>query len=1265
MSELLEITDKDIAELNDTDLRSLIGLLCEAECKKNRISTKAIQWGGPQDAPDDGIDVLVASDIQFPTGSYIPRSHVIFQSKVTDMTPALIRKEMKPSGQLRNSICELTKTGGAYIIVSGHSLEAKRYNPRLAEMKKIIGELDIMFDYYHGGRIASWVRENPSIVLWVRQRSKRPIFGWKAYADWTLNLGNGETYILDQDCRLIDKRNGNSLEMTIESGISEMRNLLSQSGNYLRLTGLSGVGKTRLAQALFDENIGSEFLNKSIAIYTDISFEPTPSPQNLVEQLAAGQDRVILIIDNCTRKLHTDLVSKLKSQPHSISLLTIEYDVRDDLPDETGVFHLEPSSDQLIQKLILRSFPNIGELNAWKIADVSGGNARVAIALANTVKPGESIGHLRNNELFDRLFNQRNPENESLKNSAEILCLVYSYDIENSESESSELGILSRMSSIPAHTLFKHTVVLKERDLVQSRGKFRAVLPHAIANRLAIRGLALLTDSSINRYLLQEGNERMIRSFSRRLSYITDSERAQDIVKNWLAPDTGWMNDVSNLNEFGMSVFENLATIAPGYALAAIERATLLSDKFASRENRYFSRFVRLLRHIAYEEHLFVRSANVMATIALTEKVGENYDPIRRELCGMFQIIKSGTHAPLIVRLKVITQLWGSNNAIKQQLATELIDAALEAWHFQLSHNSTFGSRSHDFVASPQNADETRTWFIMVVEQCIQMFNDDTPFKAAVSNILASNLRGIWAKARLFDVVESICEQMIINEFWAHGWLKFLSIIRFDLKKESAELQQRLLCLEKLLQPKSLHDKLMTYFLTNARGVDLSFALLGDDKSNFKALFEIYERLGSELIKDHHTSSEIMPLLLCSENGNLFHLGRGLYWGAIEKQKTWNNLLSQYLKLPLLERKPILLKGWINRAFEENELYSDEILEQVLNTDGTKHLFFPLQASIPVSQSGMILLEQTFNDSELDSAEFKSLAYSLVNSTIPPEYLKSIVTRISRRPGGTQSAFEILYYKCSIIESGSTNDMTDELIDVGRSLLLELDLDVELRPEASYKVDVVVQKCFKGEDAFKSANEFSIKLIRLLRKAYGFSNHAASTLIELVKVQPICFLNALLEKPLPGEDVEWFISDSFEEYDPYLSLIPSELIIHWCNEDPNTRYKFIGGAMISFKGNEEASNLIWKPIFWKLLTSAPKIIEFLEATEDTLRPSAVTGSRANAYQARLPLFSELLDNSNKEISQWAQIKFNQWTLDVASARKFEEERYQHQNESFE
>ena len=1266
MSELLEITDKDIAELNDTDLRSLIGLLCEAECRKNGISTKAIQWGGPQDAPDDGIDVLVTSDIQFPMGSYIPRSNVIFQSKVTDMTAVLIRREMKPSGQLRESIRELAKTEGAYIIVSGHSLESKRYNQRIAEMRKIIGELGIVADYYHGGRIASWVRENPSTVLWVRQRSKRPIFGWKSYYDWTLNLGIGETYILDRDCRLIDKRERNGSAMTVGRGISSMRKLLSQSGSYLRLTGLSGVGKTRLAQALFDDSIGSGFLNKSTVIYTDISYEPTPSPQNLVEQLLARQDKALLIIDNCTPKLHADMVSKLKIQPHCISLLTIEYDVRDDLPDETGVFHLEPSSDQLIQKLILRRFPKIGELDAWKIADASGGNARVAIALANTVRAGESIGQLKNKELFNRLFNQRNVEDDSLKWSAEILSMVYSFDTEDIGSGFSELEVLSLMSGIPAKTLYKHTAKLRDRDLVQARGKYRAVLPHAIANELATAALEGITNSSINDNLLQEGNERLILSFTRRLSYIPDNEQAQDIVKNWLAPEIGWMTDVSSLNEFGMSVFENLATIVPEHALAAIERATLLSDKFASRENRSFSQFVRLLWHIAYDEHLFVRSAKVIADFALTEKLGENFCSVRRELEDLFHIDMSGTHASAKVRLKVISELWESNNALKQQLATELIDAAFEAWHFQPRRNPTFGSRSRDFGVSLQNPEEIENWFKEVVAQYTLMFNDNTLFKAKLKKNLSKKLRGIWTKARLFDLVESVCKEMTSEGFWGEGWLEILWIVRFDLKDEGIEFRQRTLNLEKTLRPKDLFEQLVAFFMSGARGIDIADVLLDENECGLEKLFKRYEGLGAKLAKDEETLEKLASRLLVTPNRDITHIGRGLYSAVARKKTAWNNLVLKYLALPSHERQSFMLKGWIIGAHAEGEKYSDQILEEILNAPELNHLLVPLQSAIPISLNGVKYLQQALENLEIHSREFEFLSYSIIDSNISPYDLTDIIKRILNRPNGSEAAFEILYYKCHVVKAGSANDITSELLAIGQQLLLGLDLSKELHWDGNYKISVVVQICFEGTPAFNLANEFTSKLMRLVRSEYGFQKRANGILKKIVKVQPICFLNSLLEKGIQNERLGWVgFYRNFEKYDTYLSTLSDDLLLSWCEADPSERYKLLGGAMINYEGVGEGSKLTWKPFFWKLVIGAPNLLALLDEVEETLKPSTAYVSRVEVYQDRLTLFSVLFDNPNEELSKWARFKFRQWTEEIATAMNSKEKYYQERNESFE
>src|SRR5262249_46176732 len=57
---MLEITPEDIAELDDADLRTLIGRLCEAELASRGLPVSSVTWGGDQRAADGGVDVRVA-----------------------------------------------------------------------------------------------------------------------------------------------------------------------------------------------------------------------------------------------------------------------------------------------------------------------------------------------------------------------------------------------------------------------------------------------------------------------------------------------------------------------------------------------------------------------------------------------------------------------------------------------------------------------------------------------------------------------------------------------------------------------------------------------------------------------------------------------------------------------------------------------------------------------------------------------------------------------------------------------------------------------------------------------------------------------------------------------------------------------------------------------------------------------------------------------------------------------------------------------------
>jgi len=192
----------------------------------------------------------------------------------------------------------------------------------------------------------------------VRNKVGRALQGWKPYENWA-NAPGGveEEYLFDDGLRLHDETSANCGILSVQDGLLRLRKVLSSPGSSVRLVGLSGVGKTRLVQALFDERTEEQTLAPALAIYTDISASPAPEPGAMAEQLIALRTKAVLIIDNCPPDLHRRLTKTCTQS--NVSLLTFEYDVRDDLPEETSVFKLEPASDELICKLLRKRFSHI------------------------------------------------------------------------------------------------------------------------------------------------------------------------------------------------------------------------------------------------------------------------------------------------------------------------------------------------------------------------------------------------------------------------------------------------------------------------------------------------------------------------------------------------------------------------------------------------------------------------------------------------------------------------------------------------------------------------------------------------------------------------------------------------------------------------------------------------------------------------------------------------------------------------------------------
>lgn len=1274
---IFEITGNDIAELNDTDLRNLIGMLCEADYRFSGMCVSGIRYSGHQDAKDGGIDVMVENENSPPDTSFVPRNISGFQVKKPSMSASDITSEMKPKGELRPKIKNIIKQQGAYIIASsGSSVTETAYDERINAMKEAVanesGHENLKVDFLDQGRIATWVRSHPSMILWVRNRIGREVQGWQPYGNWSnAPGGTEEDYILDEKLRLFDGTKPKDEGVSVTEGLSSLRQKLSVPGTSVRLAGLSGVGKTRLVQALFDDRIGSDALNSSMAFYTDMSDSPDPNPRTFAEQLLQTTERAIIIVDNCPPELHRKMAEVCTKVKSGISLLTVEYDVKDDIPEETQVFRLQTASIEVIKKIISTRYPYISQVDANAIADFSDGNARVAIALANTFKSGDTLSGFRDEQLFERLFWQRNGRDDDLLKAAEACSLLYSFEGTDTGA-SSELATLGKLVEKSADELFRHVKDLKDRDLVQSRSKWRAILPHAIANRLAKRALEAISKDKVHKTITCSDNERLIKSFTRRLSYLHDSDVAAEIVSEWLAAD-GWIGEaIFDLNEFGMEVLQNIAPVCPDKVLNIIEQAASDPEKgarFTSKENPKFGQFVKLLRHLAYEAKTFHRSASLIARFAVSENEEENNNSVRDYLKSLFFIYLSGTHASLEDRAEFIEELLSSDDIKMQELGLLGLDAALEAWHFSSHYEFSFGARPRDYGYYPRGQDILK-WYETFIKICTDhaLSNKPTAYKA--KKVLAGKMRGLWTKARAFDALESSVSAIRKTQSWNEAWISSNSILKFDSKGMPRDILERLHTLREALKPNDLENIARTHALTDQHFLwDLEDDFDDEDEDaskGFRRAEEKTREVGSMLAQDEAVLDKLLPELVSTRNSRLYNFGQGLGNGCSNKKGIWQKLHKQVVDTPEDKRHINLLCGFLSICAKDEPDTHDKILDEILYDDVLGRWLPIFQTTSQIDQKALKRLHDSLKRNKVDVGEYSHIAWGRVHESIEDDDLAGLLEEILQKENGYFPAAEIL--KMRFHQKKDPSLHSSKLLSVARATLAACDFSGGRRGHdlMDYDLGEIATVCLSEKGHAKEVKEICDNLYEAIVANRVYGSSLKKYMATLSEKQPLIFLESFLgNKEVSDFKRSRIFSSNFERGENPLNRISDQTLIDWCDEDPESRYPLIADALQPFEKCSETGNMVWRKVVYSLLEKAPDLKSILDNLTGSIRPGGWSGSLADILQTRLTLFEELKDHPNEEVRSWSKGQLSSLRREIEDIREWEDKRNRDINESFE
>ncbi len=1078
-------------------------------------------------------------------------------------------------------------------------------------------------DFYDRERLATWVNEYPGVAAWVRDRAGRPLFGWSGVGDWQ-GRGNNDRkpYLLNDNACLIDDSQRDGKRLTISEGIERLRHALRTPRQCIRLIGLSGVGKTRFVQVLFEHNVGNDPLDPSLAIYTDYSVETIPPARDMARDLIERRQPAILIVDNCNPATHSELARLCASSESEVSLITIEYDVRDDEPEHTDVFRLESASTEVVTDWIKQTFPDVSQVDGERIARFSDGNFRVAGALARTIRKGQTLGNLRDRSLFERIFHQGRAPDRQLLRDAEDLSLLYSIEGEDI-SEEGELARVSAIRGVGAGPLFEALVEMRERGVVQARGRFRAILPQAIANALAEDALKRTPPSVFDQFCA-DLPERMLTSVSRRLGYLHDSEIAQSTVARWLRSD-GPLGNLFASRGNGFQIVNNIAPVAPELVL------TRLEEELALREGPMSSSWASLIKAIGYEPQLFDRVITLLAHSAAREPESNNLSSAHSTFSDFFHIQLSGTQALPEQRRAAIRRLALSDDENFRKSAQIALRALLKSNHFIASSSHDFGARPRDWGWRPKINQEAWDWF----QQAIVLALELAPEREARA-FLAEEARDLWRYSGCRDALDRAATVFLQTRPWIEGWISLRAALRFDGQHMPVDVRARLEQLIERLKPTDLLNQARAVILNSVPGGDgWDFADGEDDQNDAQTTSEKVDRMAHEigraLAHDAGSRAKFLPEALVAPHAmRAFECGRGLAESAEDLSKLWTEIATAYEVADPKLRDPRLLRGFIRGARTRDSGFTSLALDQAIDDPHLASILPYLQGGASIDTIGIARLRRAIAKGVLKAPNFVGIMNGSVSNS-PSDELASLLKDIATLEGGNEIAVEILHMHL-FRHRDETAQRSPCLVSRARELLVHADFS-KGGPMGDLGASTVMLMCLGGDEAEATAKKVSENLCAALDRFHVSSHSLSHSFEALLKTQPFVTLDVFLLSPAPHGlrsrfDLHFNMGVSLERIEP-------ALLQAWADRDPRVCYPLLGSCLSMFLSkNGERGNGI-SPLFLTMLDCAPDKAAFLGEFWDRVHPQSWGGSLAHILlQRKSTMLARLENHADAAVRAW-------------------------------
>lgn len=1231
MTKPFTIESTHIKLLDEQQLTELLNRLLQCECVQHGIAQRSSEVALNIKRADGGEDGRISWNEGPEFTNFIPNRLTLFQNKATSSSlgPAKyaneIVKDSNPN-ELKPKVEEIFEQAGTYIFFTNQEINHQDMQLRIDAVRNRLREFNKTYAdscqilIYEASQIAKWVNNFvPAIVAvqhWVGIPFER---GLKTYELWSEHAYLNKLPFIDVDSR-----------KEISDALSEE---IIQPKSSVRIMGLSGLGKTRLAFRIVQENKNI----RELTVYIDANY--VGKIDGLVADWVSLGLKAIVIVDNCDFKLHKSLEREVYREGSQLSLLTLDYNL-ETVSSDTRTYHLQPMATEEIKLLINPLYKDqISDLD--RIAVFAQGFPQMAVLIAEArLNDDPKVGELTDDDLVDRLLWTRDATKDPDK--LKILQFCSLFDVFGIDNEvEKQIEFIAKSIDINIDKVYACIHEYTERGLIDRRGRFGQVVPKPLAIRLAGKWWSE-TREKRQLELLKDLPDEMVQAFCDqvgKMDFHTDVKKLTEELCGLQGP-FGQAEVILSVR--GSMLFRAFVNVNPEHTSRALYQVfeNLDQNQLIEIDGDVRRNLVWALEKLCFHADEFPESAWCLFLLALAENESwsNNATGIFAQL---YNVYLSGTAAQPHIRFELLNRILD----LKQQEADLIILNALAA-SVNTSGTTRTAGAEYQGAGAPLKEWEPKIWndifdfWQNAFDLLMTLLERGVAQKQKVIEVVGESIRGFVWRGRI-EMMDTIIQKVIFLN--GPYWPSAVDSIKQSLAYDITEMPEDLATNTKKVLEQWLE-------LLNPEDAELSHKLRilvlnppwepreNKDGKYVDAATENAREL-ARIISVEELLPEIDILLEQGEQRQSFPFGQQL---AQEVQDV-NIIIDKALEQIIGCEQPNInfLKGLFSGTF----MFSSEEWQRQLDklTDEKLIYLYPeLLLSGQVLEQHFDTLFELIEKGTLPIVSARVLQYGWATNSISPDFMSRFCVKLAKKGDlGSWIALEIIYGYIY---------QNDEAFLATQNITRELVTEVPLiGKESGNNRDVYIWSELTGKLLETSDETFAKELTNQILKAskegleYSDTNHVKSILHIVLGKFPettwSIFGNAIIQ----AEGVELYrlqqilgrgIGIVKGKTPGLIDSIPINTMISWCEQQKELGPQFVAGSIKIFehKGEKQTPS----PMFIALLGEFGGDDEVARAFSRNLGTRGWSGSLVPHLESEKEALLPLLEHDNIHIRNWTK-----------------------------